>query len=114
MNKWLIKNFNNIYIINYIEFNYYFGRRNCGNSPWINRNNTIPKIFPNEINLFNNYSEWFEENLNFLPNDTIAIIGAHTLGETHIDYSGYKGSWTSNKHHFDNEFYINLKNKIWI
>jgi len=48
----------------------------------------------------------------FTTRDTVALIGAHTLGVAAKENSGYDGpdGWVINKSRLDNEFYFNLIN----
>lgn len=46
---------------------------------------------------------------------TAAIMGAHTLGRAHPEFSGYNGYWsdTQNAGIFNNDYYISLVAKGW-
>jgi len=45
-------------------------------------------------------------------NDTeiVILMGAHTLGECHAEWSGFFGPWTTNPNAFDNDYYTELIN----
>jgi len=45
--------------------------------------------------------------------ETVALVGAHTLGRCHIVRSGYDGKWTRNPLKFDNEYFRNLLHLTW-
>jgi catalase (peroxidase I) len=44
----------------------------------------------------------------FNDEDIVALSGAHTLGECHLENSGFKGPWTQDPNAFDNSFFQNL------
>lgn len=45
--------------------------------------------------------------------DTVALIGAHSLGRCHTDRSGYKGPWTNAPTTFSNLYFQELLNNKW-
>ncbi|ORC93228.1 putative ascorbate-dependent peroxidase [Trypanosoma theileri] len=51
--------------------------------------------------------------LGFNDDETVALIGAHTCGECHLENSGFKGPWTHDKYGFDNSFFTELFNNEW-
>nr|3RIV_A Chain A, Ascorbate peroxidase [Leishmania major strain Friedlin]3RIV_B Chain B, Ascorbate peroxidase [Leishmania major strain Friedlin] len=52
--------------------------------------------------------------LGFNDQETVALIGAHTCGECHIEFSGYHGPWTHDKNGFDNSFFTQLLDEDWV
>jgi hypothetical protein len=38
--------------------------------------------------------------------DTVALLGAHTVGHCHVDKSGFFGAWTTRPFLFTNEFFV--------
>jgi len=46
--------------------------------------------------------------MGFSDNDIVALSGAHNLGHTHTENSGYRGAWTTTPLKFSNEFYTRL------
>ncbi|KAG5493775.1 hypothetical protein JKF63_01607 [Porcisia hertigi] len=52
--------------------------------------------------------------LGFNDQETVALIGAHTCGECHLQYSGYDGPWTHDKNGFDNSFFTALLDEEWV
>lgn len=43
--------------------------------------------------------------------ETVALIGAHVLGQCHPQYSGYKGPWGPSYNMFTNDFFVRLLGK---
>lgn len=70
---------------------FYIGRQDCSASPNIElRNYRLPyKSFPNDKGGWNESLLWFQTNFNFNTQQTVAIIGAHTIGRLHSQFSGY-------------------------
>eukprot|EP01128_Nolandella_sp_AFSM9_P004712 TRINITY_DN2158_c0_g1_i1.p1 TRINITY_DN2158_c0_g1~~TRINITY_DN2158_c0_g1_i1.p1 ORF type:complete len:893 (+),score=146.37 TRINITY_DN2158_c0_g1_i1:31-2679(+) len=50
----------------------------------------------------------------FNDQEIVALSGAHTVGECHIDRSGHLGPWTSNSNVFDNSFFLRLLDVDWV
>jgi cytochrome c peroxidase len=48
-----------------------------------------------------------------LCSETVALIGAHTLGRCHPDRSGYSGPWTNAPTTFSNLYFQELANNKW-
>jgi len=53
---------------------------------------------------------FFQDEFGFTARETVAIIGAHTLGRAFPENSGYEGSggWVGNQDRLDNGFYATL------
>ncbi|KAL1520610.1 hypothetical protein AB1Y20_022184 [Prymnesium parvum] len=51
--------------------------------------------------------------MGFEPDHLVALMGAHTLGRCHPQYSGFNGPWTSDPLSFDNQYFKDLLNKQW-
>ena len=52
--------------------------------------------------------------MGFTDRETVALIGAHTVGRCHLGRSGYDGPWTRNPLVFDNSYFKNLLYLDWI
>eukprot|EP00760_Papus_ankaliazontas_P031983 PhM_4_TR555/c0_g1_i1/m.37329/K00428/E1.11.1.5; cytochrome c peroxidase len=52
--------------------------------------------------------------MGFNDRETVALIGAHTLGACHADRSGFVGPWTHDPIGFDNGFFSELLDNDWI
>ncbi|KAL1514916.1 hypothetical protein AB1Y20_003996 [Prymnesium parvum] len=48
--------------------------------------------------------------MGFNDREIVALVGAHTLGRCHPQFSGFNGPWTANPLAFDNKFFITLLN----
>ena len=60
-------------------------------------------------------TDFFLENFGFTGRETVAIMGAHTIGTFHKEHSIFIYGWTGlSKHSFNNDYYANLarKNKV--
>lgn len=54
-------------------------------------------------------TKWMHKNFNFNGQETVAIMGAHTIGSFNRDTSGFKYTWTSKQEAvFNNEYYRNM------
>jgi len=51
--------------------------------------------------------------MGFTDNETVALIGAHSVGSCHAQNSGYSGSWTAAPFTWSNQFFINLLSDNW-
>ena len=65
---------------------FWFGRIDCPLSPDGDEGDFS---FPDPETGFENNYEWFEQQFNFTERETVAIIGAHTLGRVHSQFSGF-------------------------
>jgi cytochrome c peroxidase len=48
--------------------------------------------------------------MGFNDTEIVVLIGAHTLGECHAEWTGFFGPWTPDPNIFDNDFYEELVN----
>lgn len=49
----------------------------------------------------------------FTDQEIVALIGAHSLGKTHLKNSGFEGPWGASTNVFTNDFFKNLLNENW-
>ncbi|KXZ46093.1 hypothetical protein GPECTOR_47g369 [Gonium pectorale] len=47
---------------------------------------------------------------NFNLTETVAILGAHNLGRTHVNATGFKGPWTTANNALSSAYYKNMMN----
>jgi len=53
--------------------------------------------------------EFFKRDFGFSGEDTVAIMGAHTLGRFHVGISGFRYTWTfKNEKLFNNQYFRNI------
>lgn len=60
-----------------------------------------------------NYVRNFFGRFGFTDQEIVALIGAHTLGKTHLKNSGFDGPWDAATNVFSNAFYVNLLDENW-
>ncbi|KAI9311789.1 heme peroxidase [Dichotomocladium elegans] len=56
----------------------------------------------------------FVGRLGFSVQETVALIGAHTVGRCHANRSGFEGPWTTTPTRFSNQFFKQLLNNQWV
>jgi catalase (peroxidase I) len=90
------------------------GRENWGENqvtPW----DRLPAAdfgFP-KFDLTTHYMRDIFYRMGFNDYEIVVLLGAHTLGECHIEWSGFFGPWTPNPMKFDNSFYRELVYDVW-
>ena len=86
-----------------------YGRRDCATSP--NSNNDFG--FPNPHRGHAHVMQVFRDGMGMTERQVVALIGAHTLGRTTPQNSGFQGPWTQPENRLDNGFYQSLVNEDW-
>eukprot|EP01123_Difflugia_compressa_P013103 TRINITY_DN5886_c0_g1_i1.p1 TRINITY_DN5886_c0_g1~~TRINITY_DN5886_c0_g1_i1.p1 ORF type:complete len:315 (-),score=68.14 TRINITY_DN5886_c0_g1_i1:124-1068(-) len=51
--------------------------------------------------------------MGFNDQEIVALIGGHTLGMCHAEWSGFFGPWTTDPNSFDNDFFKELLTLTW-
>ena len=96
------------------EIPYYFGRKDCETSPNINKSSiTRYKTLPHPSDSWDKSYSFLAENLNFSIKDAIAMIGLHTIGNTHVDGFGIHSSWTDTPGKLVHTYFLNIYNKLY-
>eukprot|EP01083_Nonionella_stella_P174433 604680_1 len=89
---------------------FYFGRRDCSTSPDGFRHREFPDGHAGWKETLN----WFSTFLGISVEDTIALLGAHTLGRTHQEFSGFDTRpWVKQSFILDNQYYMDIIAKKW-
>jgi len=91
----------------------FFGRKDCSTSPDVDDTITQTKPFPSGIAGWQSSFNWLHTNFGFNQEETVAILGAHTIGRTHPDDSGFNGPWVRPWGTFDNFYYQQIINGAW-
>jgi catalase (peroxidase I) len=52
--------------------------------------------------------------LGFNDRETVALLGAHAVGECHANASGFVGPWTHDKYGFTNSLFTTLNDNEWL
>lgn len=87
-----------------------YGRRDCDTSP----NTDDIEEFPDPHGNLTHVLDHFKMEMNMTIRETVAIIGAHSLGATAFPNSGFNGPWAPPTDRFDNGFYrVLTDNSTW-
>ena len=81
-----------------------YGRKDCATTP--NSNNDSG--FPDAHRGFEHVMAIFRDGIGMSERQVVALIGAHTLGMTSPENSGFRGPWSPPTNRFDNAFYRTL------
>ncbi|CEP19885.1 hypothetical protein [Parasitella parasitica] len=61
----------------------------------------------------NHVIDVFLDRLGMTVQETVALMGAHAVGECHKSHQGFDGPWTPNQTEFTNNFYKMLLTRTW-
>jgi hypothetical protein len=91
------------------------GRENCedttlcdGTAEFCYRNGPDQQAdFPSPDLNTHELTQYFQDNFGFTADQTVVIMGAHTLGDANLGNSGFDGGngWVRNERTLDNEYY---------
>lgn len=95
-----------------IPFNY--GRFDCNKETW-NVDAIGMGRLPHADKGWDHVKKVFVTRMGLSVTDIVALLGAHTLGRTDIDNSGFAGPWVepSLAHVFDSEYYVSMIQQPW-
>jgi len=95
-----------------LNFTYKWGRKDCRTSPRTAKGGNLPgATFKHSQTM-----EYFAAEFGLNERETIALMGAHTLGGAHKGNSGYSGNWVKgDETRLNNNYYKNLveTNTVW-
>lgn len=88
-----------------------YGRRDCMTSPMTSDD----VVFPNPHGNLTHVLTFFNTRMNMTTRDTVAIMGAHSLGTASFQTSGFNGPWAPPTNRFDNGFFrvLTISNNNW-
>ena len=97
------------------EISFSYGRSDCVSEypgDWAQYKTDRPEKHPNQNGNGDSTLDFFNEEFGFSGRETIAIMGAHTLGRMHVRVSLLKYFWTTRQAHlFNNMYYKNMVKK---
>lgn len=89
-------------------FKYHWGRQDCPTSPNLTEFNEFPGPGMTGKQMFS----YFKREFDFEKDEVVAILGAHTLGNSEIRNTGHRGSWTPLEEDvFNVTYYQNMATK---
>ena len=92
------------------EIPYYFGRKDCDHSPYGVEMKRLPSAFRGWDETY----KYMQDNCGMDERETIAILGAHTLGHAHEYYSGFgTKSWVMDPYALNNYYYTSMVYDPW-
>ncbi len=97
----------------------WFGRKNCEDVETVcldsqNQKSTCDathgphRQMPSSGSTTEELLSFFSDNFGFNASQTVALLGAHSLGSAHREFTGFTGSWVSNNLILSNSYYQNL------
>lgn len=86
------------------EMSILYGRKDCATSPNSNRDFG----FPDGHRDLQHVMEVFKDGMGMTERQVVALIGAHTMGMTSPQNSGFQGPWAPPTNRFDNAFFRSL------
>jgi len=82
-----------------------WGRVDCATAPYTDVDVGLPSATLDHANVMS----FFATEFGFDANETVALLGAHTLGKASSENSGFSGPWISDEtDYFNNEYYKKL------
>jgi len=94
------------------EIKFFYGRKDCISSHEVPYKADKEEVHPNQEGNGDSTVDFFKSQYNFNGRETIAIMGAHTLGRMYPRHSLLKYTWTSRGGNiFNNAYYRNMVSK---
>jgi len=82
-----------------------WGRTDCDTAPYTDVDVGLPSALLDHANVMS----FFAGEFGFDDNETVALLGAHTLGRASSENSGFSGTWINGEaNFFNNEYYKKL------
>ena len=79
-----------------------FPAQDCSTAPYTTDDEGLPSALLD----YDGVMDFFQEEFGFDANETVALMGAHTLGAANPDNSGFNGVWVEGEpQYFNNEYY---------
>lgn len=90
---------------------FHVGRQTCDDGNLLGDAAGETAVFPSPHITADELVNFFAAEFSFTPDETVAIMGGHTLGTLSNARSGFNGAWVHGERVFDNEFYAFLVDK---
>mmetsp|Transcript_11099 Transcript_11099/g.22718 ORF Transcript_11099/g.22718 Transcript_11099/m.22718 type:complete len:262 (-) Transcript_11099:477-1262(-) len=88
------------------------GRTTCADGNLLGDSASETAVFPSPHITSDGLVNYFATEFGFSPDETVAIMGAHTLGTLSNQRSGFNGAWVHGERVFDNEFFTFLVDNL--
>lgn len=89
--------------LNGFPANFQWGRQDCPTAPDAPEESNLD--FPFSESNQKTTAQFFKEKFGFTAEETVTILGAHSLGQAAHENSGYKGPWQGKKAELNNVYY---------
>ena len=86
------------------------GRKDCATAPFTDSIDGLPGANLN----YEGVVDYFRDEFGFTDEESIALMGVHTLGSAHSNASGYQGPWVRGETTlFNNRYYSTMSSPGW-
>jgi catalase (peroxidase I) len=96
---------------NVLDIKFYHGRKDAhsGCDPILDQ-----RSLPNAHGDLEHVVDFFKGAFEFNMSESVAILGAHTLGRARPANSGFQDAWVKREHALDHRYYVDMIEQTWI